>query len=597
MDTEKLLDEFRELIDFTELFWTIDDENVEEILDKSIEVVKKGLISYYTISDMINSFSNRNLKRVKAVIQYITFLFAKVPEFSFPQGFKIYNNLIYLILHLKYGRKRGISKSDNIFVSFDEYQNKSIDEIIDIYYSDKIDKSIIFDDLEGLQKSSAESHVSFDDKMLNLSARNGSINCFKYLLLNGCNISQSTFESSFLGNSYEIIHMCEEKFQTNEQCIKNAVLGHHNETVRYLIDKYEIDYTWEQTMLTYNFDLFFDKIQRAESIDERDVRNDTCLMICVRYNLYTIAKFLLRDFGANPNEIMTSFLNYPMIVYASSKQWNELLEILVEYKANCMATTDNGRSAIWFALKYKNTQSLKILQKSEGFYIDNEDFEGRTPLLNSAMEDDINNVKCLLEIGANVNAFDHFHKTPLIFSIKNGNYQMFKLFLNARAEMDLPGYHQKTPLFYAAKRMNLDMMQDLVDGGADVNHLSSRNSTPIFKAAEQDFEDGIKYLLEKGAKIDIEMNDKTTLLMAACKGKSIYLITYCVEHGLNVNAMNKSGNTPLIYSLKQNSLSDVQYLLNYGADPNFGLPSKKPFFFARHSNLLNILRQYGAQIE
>ena len=60
----------------------------------------------------------------------------------------------------------------------------------------------------------------------------GSVECFKYLLLNKCEISNLTLKYSIAGGNQDIINILKEKGHSFEECLETSVKYH-----RYLIEK------------------------------------------------------------------------------------------------------------------------------------------------------------------------------------------------------------------------------------------------------------------------------------------------------------------------------------------------------------------------
>ena len=120
-----------------------------------------------------------------------------------------------------------------------------------------------------------------------------------------------------------------------------------------------------------------------------------------------------------------------------------------------------------------------------------------TPLTTAVEKRDIQEIKALLDSGANINepggdpAF-----TPLIFAIRYKYFDVAKLLIERGADVNF-----SSPLTYAAEAGDINMVNLLIEKGADVNFISGDGS-PLVAAARQGKNAVVERLLEKGADLD-----------------------------------------------------------------------------------------------
>ena len=110
----------------------------------------------------------------------------------------------------------------------------------------------------------------------------GSLKCFKYLLLNKCEITEKTLKYSIAGGNQEIINILKEKGHSFEKCLETSVKYHRYELTNWLNENYKCKPVSLPTcILYYNIDAFLYFLEHGHSLDETDEYGRTCFT----YNL------------------------------------------------------------------------------------------------------------------------------------------------------------------------------------------------------------------------------------------------------------------------------------------------------------------------
>ena len=154
-------------------------------------------------------------------------------------------------------------------------------------------------------------------------------------------------------------------------------------------------------------------------------------------------------------------------------------------------------------------------------------------LMEAIWRGEINNVRLLALLGADVNA--HI------------------------------GYHGRTPLMEAAKRKdNADVVEFLVDCGARVNAADEDGETALMAAADAGVTGNIDLLLKLGANLEQKDTDGKTALFHATD--HISALRDLLGHHANVHAKAKDGSQPLHDAVATGKLDCVKALVQAGAD-------------------------------
>ena len=151
-------------------------------------------------------------------------------------------------------------------------------------------KAIRNDDVEKLQEISSQPNFDFNQTiepslyekcsftnkinvtLIDCSAFFGSINCFKFLLLNGSNLKNTGKFAAASGNP-EIIHLCEQNYSTFEGSYEASIEFHRDDVFHYLYENRPIE---------------------IKDLTELGIK-------CIEYNNYEILEFL-EDEGMKVND-------------------------------------------------------------------------------------------------------------------------------------------------------------------------------------------------------------------------------------------------------------------------------------------------------
>lgn len=150
--------------------------------------------------------------------------------------------------------------------------------------------SIIFDDVDKFQDICSQNNVDLnsiihhsfldsntfieqkDLSLIEYSAYYGSLQIFKFLLLNSAKFTDNLPLYAIIGGNYEIIHLIEKNrhIEFNQISIETAVLFHRNELVEYLINNYELKINLNclfNSIVSQNVDFFKTYFIENNSID------------------------------------------------------------------------------------------------------------------------------------------------------------------------------------------------------------------------------------------------------------------------------------------------------------------------------------------
>lgn len=108
-------------------------------------------------------------------------------------------------------------------------------------------------------------------------------------------------------------------------------------------------------------------------------------------------------------------------------------------------------------------------------------------------------------------------ETPLMIAALRGNLDVVRRLVELGAQVRRPGW---TPAHYAATGPNVQVLAFLLDRGADIDAVAPNGSTPLMMAARHGSEENVKLLIARGANKRIKNNlNQTAADLAALSGR------------------------------------------------------------------------------
>ena len=93
------------------------------------------------------------------------------------------------------------------------------------------------------------------------------------------------------------------------------------------------------------------------------------------------------------------------------------------------------------------------------------------------------NVKLLVDHGADVTALDITHSTPLHVASSSGNLEVLRILVEGGADVNAQNETHLTPLHIASLEGNAETVQLLIEHGADVTARDWKHWTPLHFAS------------------------------------------------------------------------------------------------------------------
>lgn len=169
---------------------------------------------------------------------------------------------------------------------------------------------------------------------------------------------------------------------------------------------------------------------------------------------------------------------------------------------------DLDRSILHLAAQFGSMKIIKHLIEQK-FDVNIKDKYGYTPLHLTALNENSEAIQYLIKKGAKVDEAPSYidKMTPLLYSIDNGWFlENIKTLIDNGANIKAKDANGRTPLHIAVKSGYIEIVEYLIEKGADVDTLNNRGLSALDVAKEYDNVDDIIDLLSKHKKALDEKN-------------------------------------------------------------------------------------------
>ena len=186
-------------------------------------------------------------------------------------------------------------------------------------------------------------------------------------------------------------------------------------------------------------------------------------------------------------------------------------------------------------------------------------------LLKAAGEDDISQVKDLLDGGLDVNGKNESGWSALMIAASKGNTEMLNLLIQKGAAVDEKNAKGQTPLIFAAHWGHADVVRLLIERGVNVNLQMGDGWTALIDSISMDHTAVAKLLINSGADVNAKGKNGWTALMAAAYINNLEVVNLLIENGAKVDARDDMNRTALDVAKMKGHQEIVSLLLKTDA--------------------------------
>lgn len=321
-------------------------------------------------------------------------------------------------------------------------------------------------------------------------------------------------------------------------------------------------------------------IENGADLTTRNNNNETPLHAAIYYSgtTNTEAVNLLLHLGADYNA--TGKQGKAPLEYAIEENSWEIVDYLLQHGAEptdeileyAKSKINQGKTAQRIVLSiedYKERRAKAILQGAD---LDRLSFEPPpppslqfiparedSPLIIAVEKNDLNEVKKLILLEVELDAYNKEGSTALHKAIRLNREEIVKVLIEAGSNLSLKDRTGHHPLYIAT--YSPQFTQLLLDNGASVDRETVQNKMTALTVSNN--LEVSRILLENGADINHESKRKVTPLIMAIRRENSPMIEFLLERGANTNLFDGDNPTALFFELEANQFENIELLMNY----------------------------------
>ena len=190
---------------------------------------------------------------------------------------------------------------------------------------------------------------------------------------------------------------------------------------------------------------------------------------------------------------------------------------------------------------------------------------GESAIFFAVRSGEIDNVKCLLEINAQVHIVNDIGMTPFILAAGLNHVKMLQLLLDHSVDISSRGPQGCTALMWAARKGQTDACRFLIDMKSDVNVTNNFGDTALIEATgQEDNHSVVEALVEARAEVNVMNETKLSPLMLAAELGVAKTIRCLIDAKADIERKGCDGCTALLWAIRHARHASIKCLIKYG---------------------------------
>ncbi|CAO1604206.1 hypothetical protein XANCAGTX0491_007771 [Xanthoria calcicola] len=181
---------------------------------------------------------------------------------------------------------------------------------------------------------------------------------------------------------------------------------------------------------------------------------------------------------------------------AVTKGRPEMVMLLLAHGADPNKRPMGAEPPLYKAVSKQYDAIVELLLQQENIHLDDTPPGGTTAMYQAAKKGNIELVRKLLAVGANVDARPAGVNTAMFEAAKKGNYDICKLLLESGAQVDARTTGGETALRKVVGKDDLNMIRLLLDHGASISAKACGGETAMEKAVNKGKQGQVELLLQ-----------------------------------------------------------------------------------------------------
>ncbi|XP_070579660.1 transient receptor potential cation channel subfamily A member 1-like [Ptychodera flava] len=159
--------------------------------------------------------------------------------------------------------------------------------------------------------------------------------------------------------------------------------------------------------------------------------------------------------------------------YAAELGYVQILKLFLDYGAKIDPRDRDEKTPLHLAAQCGRLQCMETLVLANPTQINEDDVEGRTPLLLASLEGHHSVVKSLLGLGAEITSRDDNHWSALALASSRGHIHTMAVLIDNHCEINVVDKNRNTPLHLSCANGHIEATEILLRKGADVTILNN----------------------------------------------------------------------------------------------------------------------------
>ena len=189
-------------------------------------------------------------------------------------------------------------------------------------------------------------------EMIELSCFMGSIKCFKYLLLNNCNITFDTAYYAVAGGNKEILLIMKEMECPFQFLLRRSVQHHRHDVTGWILNNYPCQpVPLSECILFFNFDAFYFFLRNGATFVEDESLQSPLHASCQIGHLNLTKRIV--EMKYNDINIISKFFTTPFHLACFNGHLS-IVKYLIAANANTEAVNNFGETPLFLQMKASN---------------------------------------------------------------------------------------------------------------------------------------------------------------------------------------------------------------------------------------------------
>eukprot|EP00833_Pecoramyces_ruminatium_P001730 jgi/Orpsp1_1/1175762/evm.model.c7180000055119.2 len=175
----------------------------------------------------------------------------------------------------------------------------------------------------------------------------------------------------------------------------------------------------------------------------------------------------------------------------------------------------------------------------------------------------IDQVKFLVERGADINVIDGYGHTPLMIASGHGRIKTVQYLVNNGADIHKKNAKGYNALLLSSKYGHFLVLKYLVEKGAHLNEKNNKGDNVLHLSVRHGNLSIIKYLIKSGVSVEEKDCRGYNILMLAAFFGNIEIVQYLIEIGMSIDETDNEGLNILDFAKKGENSDMIEYLIDY----------------------------------